>query len=281
MPDKEVTLKPGESVKITVPASKNPRPCLRKGDRVRLDGMFGTVESIEDMHGIWVDLEIGRRKQLTLCRYCELELIPAKPAPLSRFKPGDRVEWTGSCGLRGTVTDVTDLRGIWVWVDNGPTRFIPSRDLELVSAPATRPCPFKIGDWVTMYEDDKGKARRVCDTKFNTIDYSYGRGEWEWQDKNDEWRSAVFVKHVVAHDIDKGHAEGPAPALPGEWRDYPDANGLWLCYKNGRPGVAILVVVTNRPQAFHQDWRILSFRTPIQHDPAHRWLRLPDAPPNA
>ena len=194
MSDKEVTLKPGESVKITVPTSENPRPCLRKGDRVRFDGMFGTVESTEDMHGIWVDLEIGHRKQLTLCRYCDLELIPANPAP-------------------------------------------------------TQPQP---------------NIERVLEIMRELASASHTEAQMK----------------LLADEYNRAMAP-PAPALPGEWRDYPDANGLWLCYKNGRPGVAILVVVTNRPQAFHQDWRILSFRTPIQHDPAHRWLRLPDAPSNA
>jgi len=73
----------------------------------------------------------------------------------------------------------------------------------------------------------------------------------------------------------------PAPALPGEWRDYPDRSGWWAAYdanEDYNPYRPIYVtlggdgVVTN----LHTGRRILR----VNNIPP-RWLRLPDAPPNA
>jgi len=300
MPDKEVTLKPGESVKITVPASKNPRPCLRKGDRVRLDGMFGTVESIEDMHGIWVDLEIGRRKQLTLCRYCELELIPAKPAPLSRFKPGDRVQGIGThTGLVGSV-DSIPFGGPTVNVlfdgDNEPI-IVHENNLELVpakSAPRT----------VTINSIERKLVTVTLEPGMTVASADWGI--WKgWTSDGKPYgrvhgRDGLFVRLIEGEleslYMDKAYYDAThpipvTPALPGEWRKVPDCDGMWISHSiargwEGCRPVRITMGRENKPtkqQVIPSPTNIgmeLHVATILpNHD--RRWLRLPDAPSNA
>ena len=147
------------------------------------------------------------------------------------------------------------------------------------------PCPFKVGDWVksdtgtTRYAYRVGEVRLHCDIN----------DEWQWrQDDADTWGYCNGYV-IVARDWPKQYEwpdefknmAKPAPALPGEWRNYPDGSGRWVAYDanedyNPRHPIHVTLggdgVVTN----LHTGRRILR----VNNIPP-RWLRLPDAPPNA
>lgn len=67
----------------------------------------------------------------------------------------------------------------------------------------------------------------------------------------------------------------PAPAKPGEWRDYPNADGWWLCYEK-KPGTAFRIRMDGI-----EAYACTGFggTTLMPRDPQFRWLRLPDGPP--
>ena len=134
----------------------------------RLDDLRARIRHYEEFHEL--------NDKVTRLEEEVARLQSFMPAP--RLRLGDRVMWTTSCGLIGTVTSLSDHRGIQVSLDGNPAQpmLIPACDLMLL--PST-----------------------------------------------------------------------PAPALPGEWRDYPDGPGWWV---KRNPPSDEPHWVWERPLVYHQ-----------------------------
>lgn len=77
----------------------------------------------------------------------------------------------------------------------------------------------------------------------------------------------------------------PAPAQPGEWRDWPDCLGWWTAmhvpeirtYTYWTPMLLLRVDETSVTTKSHIDGKMITFER-AKHPDRH-WLRLPDLPP--